>query len=94
MHCNLAPRISRLHASSSCQKMVINMKLKKQKSFTSYERLETPCRSRFYVGYRHQLWRRHRCGIVRFIKNVPHASGSRMSDRLSCVRLTGQGRGK
>ena len=39
MHCNLAPMISQLHASSSCQKMVINMKLKKQKSFTSYVRL-------------------------------------------------------
>ena len=39
MHCNLAPMISRLHASSSCQKMVINMKLKKQNSFTSCGRL-------------------------------------------------------
>ena len=24
---------------------------------------ETPCRSRFYAVYLHQLWRRHRCGI-------------------------------
>ncbi len=39
MHCNLAPMISRLHASSSCRKMIINMKLEKQKSFASYGRL-------------------------------------------------------
>ena len=39
MHCNLAPMISRLHASSSCQNMVVNMKLKKKKSFTSCGRL-------------------------------------------------------
>ena len=39
MHCNLAPMISRLHASSSFQKIVIDMKLKTQQSFTSYGRL-------------------------------------------------------
>lgn len=38
---------------------------------------ETPCRWRFYVGYLHQLWCRHICGTVRFIKVVPHASGPR-----------------
>ncbi len=32
--------------------------------------------------------------MVRFIKYVPHASGSRMSDIRSCVRLTSQGRQK
>ena len=39
MRCNLAPKISRLHGLSSCQKMLTNINLMKQKSFRSCGRL-------------------------------------------------------
>ena len=38
MHCNLVPKISRLHGLSSCRKMLTSMK-SLQKRFTSCERL-------------------------------------------------------
>ena len=39
MRCNLAPKISRLHGLSSCQKMLTNINLMKQKNFRSCGRL-------------------------------------------------------
>ena len=50
MRCNFAPTISRLHGLSSCQKMLTNINLMKQKSFRSCgrlrrraDRVSTPC---------------------------------------------------
>ena len=88
MRCNLAPKMSRLHGLSSCKKMLTNIYFMKQKKFQVMRAAETQCRSRFHAVYLHHLWRRHRCGIVRFIKNVPHASGSHTPDRRPFACLT------
>ena len=87
MRCNFAAKISRLHGLRSCQKMLTNINFMKQKSFRSCGRLRRSA-DRVSTPYICITCGGATGAAVRFIKNVPHASGSHTPDRRPFACLT------